>query len=193
MRIRLRKKRYYGFTLIELLVVVAIIAILVAILLPALGRARVASRRTACRANLHGVWLAFREYLNDSHDMFPDAAVMPTQDPNSPPIGEVLKVYLGNPKILCCPADTMAPDDSHGSYFEREGTSYEYPPFIQGKQLSELLEDAEAHPVLFDFSGFHSMNPAKASDMDETNDKIDKQVEGVSSTNFLYVDGSVRD
>ncbi len=60
-----------GFTLIELLVVVAIIAVLVALLLPALGKAREISRRVSCASNLHQLGMGFHYYANESSDWLP--------------------------------------------------------------------------------------------------------------------------
>jgi prepilin-type N-terminal cleavage/methylation domain-containing protein len=68
---RLPSRRRPGFTLIELLVVIAIIALLVAILLPALGEARRAGRVTLCSTNLKQLGTAFTSYGADFEQRCP--------------------------------------------------------------------------------------------------------------------------
>ena len=63
-------KKRLGFTLIELLVTIAIMAMLLAVLMPALRSARISARRIACQANLKQIALAWHMYLDDNDGYF---------------------------------------------------------------------------------------------------------------------------
>jgi prepilin-type N-terminal cleavage/methylation domain-containing protein len=65
------KKRRHGFTLVELLVVIGIIALLISILLPALGKAKKAANAAKCLANLHSIGNAMRIYATNNNDYIP--------------------------------------------------------------------------------------------------------------------------
>jgi len=106
---RLRKARLFGnaFTLIELLVVIAIIAILAALLLPALSRAKKRARDLTCISNLKQFGVAQHLYLSESEDQFPYSGkgwwVMPLRD-----YSRLLAPYLttNSRAVYRCPADT---------------------------------------------------------------------------------------
>jgi len=96
------------FTLIELLVVIAIIAVLAALLLPALGKARDRARMSACQGNLHQLHLLLTLYASDYNDWLPkgfaDGLTYKTTD-KSMFIKSIDPVYLPNNRLCYCPAD----------------------------------------------------------------------------------------
>jgi prepilin-type N-terminal cleavage/methylation domain-containing protein/prepilin-type processing-associated H-X9-DG protein len=111
-----------GFTLIELLVVIAIIAVLAALLLPALGRAKSKAQGVQCMNNNRQLMLAWRMYIDDARDRLPNSKGGPYQwmsgqmdyntgnpsnwDPKVDIMVSPLWPYCGkNAKIFKCPAD----------------------------------------------------------------------------------------
>jgi prepilin-type N-terminal cleavage/methylation domain-containing protein len=99
-----------GFTLIELLVVVAIIAVLVALLLPALGSARVNAKRVVCGSQLRQIGLALSSYAQD-YFKYPTGNYYnsPYGHPSNEPYGidEGLRKYIADVvKVLFCPLNT---------------------------------------------------------------------------------------
>ena len=60
-----------GFTLVELLVVIGIIALLISILMPALGKARAAANKTRCLSNLHQIGIFLQQYQTQYKGVVP--------------------------------------------------------------------------------------------------------------------------
>lgn len=95
-----RVARSSGFTLIEVLVVVAIIALLVAILIPSLQKARWQAKVSACQARLHDLGNAFQMYANTYKGYFPLTASSTNDNFCALWRGR----FLPDPNVLICPA-----------------------------------------------------------------------------------------
>jgi prepilin-type N-terminal cleavage/methylation domain-containing protein len=110
------RKATRGFTLVELLVVIGIIALLIAILLPALSRAREQAKNAQCLSNLRQLATVYQLYANDYKDQIPIG-----YDGNSPWTGYYIcqsskwyplmgYLYQGNyltsPEAFFCPSQT---------------------------------------------------------------------------------------
>jgi prepilin-type processing-associated H-X9-DG protein/prepilin-type N-terminal cleavage/methylation domain-containing protein len=115
-----RTHRPGGLTFVELMIVIAVLAVLIALLLPALARPRIRVKRINCTNNLKQIGLSFRQWTLDNQDQFPMEASITNGGVRELaeqglvwPVFQVLSNELNTPKILICPADrnrTNAPD-----------------------------------------------------------------------------------
>ncbi len=97
-----------GFTLIELLVVISIIALLVAILMPALNKAKDQARSAVCLSNLKQWGIVWQMYTDEWGDRFPDYQSFITQNAGNTPRASwvycLKKRYEKNSELLACPS-----------------------------------------------------------------------------------------
>ena len=174
--------RKHAFTLMELLVVISVIALLMGILMPALGKARMLGRRTVCKSNLRNLGYAFRMYLDEYSDIMPPAAMMPSlenpSDPNSKKaITVFLLAYVSDEKnVFKCHGDK---GKGYQNYFLVETSSYEYREWLGGRKLKDsrlVQRDGEANvEIMYDYKPFHG-EPGQ-----------------VGAKNYLYADLHVGD
>ncbi len=170
-----------AFTLVELLVVVAIIAVLLAILVPSLEDAVAAAQKGRCLANLKGIGLALGTYLNDSRRVYPRSpgwgallgklgnyGSYAQQDSDVRPLNPYLG-YRGaraQVQIAQCPSDVGDPL-SPGVFnaYDAYGTSYV-------ETLTDYSGVMSVFGWKFENNQYVAIPPAKGQELEPTHNKI---------------------
>jgi len=175
-----------AFTLLELLVAIGIIAVLAALLLPVMGRAKSKARNIACLNHLRQLGVAARLYAEDNGGTLPAAELLPSNptDPQQPlpRISDVLGPYVSKvagtntrAPVFKCPAD-------NDWFFEAEGSSYQWNAGLNGHRIDfgentrfaavivsngatilqtngDITRAADSTPLFLDYDDFHPRPP----------------------------------
>ncbi len=104
----LKKRLQRAFTLVELLVVIAVIALLAAMLLPALSKGKEAAQSARCKSNLHQLGLALKLYTDDFQKYPACAATDAATGVYSLWDGKILPFAANNRDLFLCPAEKSA-------------------------------------------------------------------------------------
>lgn len=171
------KMRNGGFTLVELLVVVAIIAVLLGILVPALGQAKAMAQQTRCLAHTRTIAMVMQMYADNDSDNFYPTARMPMSAPFETSWIYLTRRYVDDLDAYRCPTDQsdnwqsqmMARMSSYGinAYFTPN-----HPPYngLKPSQIRFPSQTIIAAELIEDIATDHFMpmywgSPASVSNM----------------------------
>ncbi|MBI4023642.1 MAG: prepilin-type N-terminal cleavage/methylation domain-containing protein [Verrucomicrobia bacterium] len=142
-----------GLTLLELLVTVGMIAVLAAMLYPALRRSKQAGETAACLGNLRQIGVALQAYVNENNLRMPVLQNRDSATNAVPSMDTVLLPGVPVSRVFQCPSDR-----SH--LFEQTGTSYFWNFTVNGQDINNLFSVAGGSdpvhiPLVSDKEGFH--------------------------------------
>jgi prepilin-type N-terminal cleavage/methylation domain-containing protein/prepilin-type processing-associated H-X9-DG protein len=183
MRPAARQSRH-AFTLVELLVVIGIIAVLISILLPVLGRVRESGNRTKCLSNLRELGIAMRQYASTHNDRLPNGNPAGFFSPSGEDLSEVLVEFASRsvklPKLFHCPSDVQPePNKIDNAYPDTENSarmSYEFFSLWWDSADGPRLVKLKMAPLAWDFNGGDPVRSAS-------------QNHGTEGGNVVYADG----
>ena len=195
----MKHHRTRGFTLIELLVVLAIIAALVTLIFPVVGKVTDQLHDTKCLSNLRQLGIVIQTAAAENNGTYPSIENDPQNPIHKPEDGkvwtmpELVQSRGATVDILKCPADLRAklahPKNTSGSksYFETKGSSYEWYPLYEGESINA--------PRRMIFGSIRSMPPSRVRllmDYAESGEAPHDRTADASSLHVFYADGSVR-
>lgn len=150
-----------AFTLIELLVVIAIIAILAALLMPALSSAKQKAWTTSCNSNLHQIGLGMRMFADDNNEFYPESGSTirwGSIDLTASPLGsgklgwtEQIYPYVGNTNAYNCPGNVQLATSLQGPFNYFNGCNAAY--VANGGQFGPVKSTLISFPSAFVLSG----------------------------------------
>jgi prepilin-type N-terminal cleavage/methylation domain-containing protein/prepilin-type processing-associated H-X9-DG protein len=155
---RLRRRHYRrgpGFTLIELLVVIAIIAILAAMLLPTLGKAKQKAWAISCISNLRQIGLGFTSFADDNNGLYPKSGGSIAWNPadgDAATNGWMQQIFahVGNTNVYHCPGNAQLPAKHQSPFNYFSGTRA---AFVAAGRAAAVRQIAISYPSLYVLSG----------------------------------------